>query len=53
MVFTGSGIWEKKEKGVPSLQLCNFKEVDLQLLPTIGNALTCKVLLQKSEFADM
>lgn len=38
---------------LPSLQLRNFKEVDLQLLLTAGHVLTHKVLLQKSEFADM
>lgn len=36
----------------PPLQLCSFQEVDLQLPPAVGNALTCAVLLQKSEVAD-
>lgn len=37
---------------LPPLQLCSFQEVDLQLPPAVGNALTSAVLLQKSEVAD-
>lgn len=37
---------------LPSLQLCNFNEVDLQLLPT-GNAWICKLLLQNWAFVGI